>query len=162
MEAESALEVAQQEVDVWTTRLRREQEQVSAVAMPGARTRTPQSWAAGLAAALPPEVARQFQSWLASVSPDAMGLHLLENGEGRDVDLDGLEVCWSSATSATPSSMAAAPSAFAPSRAAAQKARRDPYLPPQLRGRGPREDGGREVSPETPVPREASQTPPAL
>ena len=49
---------------------------------------TPQHWAAGLAAALPPEVARQLQSCLGSVSPDAMRHHILENGEGIDDDLD--------------------------------------------------------------------------
>ena len=38
----------------------------------GTQIGTPQQWAAGFAAAVPPEIAKQFQSWLGSVSPDAM------------------------------------------------------------------------------------------
>ena len=118
-EATLALERAQQEADTWAARLRREQEQVSAVAMPMhvMCAGTPQHLAAGL----PPEVAKQFQSWLGTVSPDAIGRHLWENGEGTDVDLD----VHLDSTLAAPVSLASAPSAFAPFRATAQKACRD-------------------------------------
>ena len=84
-------------------RLRREQEQVSAVTMPmhGMCPDTPQLWAAGLAAALPPEVAKQFQSWLGSVSSDAMGHQLLENGDdGLECEVDVLDAQSNSASSA--------------------------------------------------------------
>ena len=109
MVAASAREVPQQEVGTWATRRRREQEHVSAAAMQGAHAGTPQHWAAGFAAALPPEVARQFRSWLGSVSPDAMRHHL-----------DNLDVLSNSATSVLSTSMASAvsraPSAFTPFR----------------------------------------------
>ena len=93
-EAALALELAQQEADTWAARLRREQEQVSPVTMPmhGMCFGTPKLWAAGLAAALSPEVAKQFQSWLGSVSSDAMGRQLLENGDdGLECEVDVLD-----------------------------------------------------------------------
>ena len=102
----SAIEVAQQKVDAWATRLRREQEQVSAAAMQGAHAGTPQHWAAG------------FCRGIAAGGRQAVSVGSLD---------------------------------FAPFWAAATKARRDLYQPPQLRVGGPREDGDREVSPERPV-----------
>ena len=88
----SALEAAQEEVDAWATRLRREQEQVSATAMQGTQNGTPQQWAAGFAAAVPPAIVKPFQSWLWSVSPDTMRHHLLECADDcLDRDLHNLD-----------------------------------------------------------------------
>ena len=71
-EATLALELAQQEADTWAARLRREQEQVSAVTMPmhGMCPGTLQLWTAGLAAALPPEVAVSVVAWLGLIGRD--------------------------------------------------------------------------------------------
>ena len=146
-EATLALELAQQEADTWAARLRREQEQVSAVTMPmhGMCPGTPQLWAAGLAAALPSEVAKQFQPWLGSVSSDAMGQQLLENADdGLECEVDVLDAQSNSASSVL---------------SAAQRTRRDPFMPPLLRG-AVKPGSGEEDSHETPVT-EASQTPPA-
>ena len=155
-EATLALALAQQEADPWAARLRGVQEQLSAVTMPmhGMCPGTRQLWAAGLAAS-PPEVAKQFQTWLGSVTSDAMVHQLLENGD------DGLDAQSNSASSVlSPSASSRAAPAFAPFRAAAQRSRRDPYMPLILRGTV-KPGSGEEYSHETPVPREASQTPPA-
>ena len=110
-EATLALELAQQEADTW---------QASAVTMPmhGMCPGAPQLWAAGLAAALPPEVATQFQSWLGSVSPDAMGHQLLENADdGLECEVDVLDAQSNSASSVlSPSASSRAAPAFAPFR----------------------------------------------
>ena len=159
-----ALELAQQEADTWAARLHREQEQVSAVTMPMHEMcpGTPQLWAAGLAAALPPEIAKHFQSWLDSISSDAMGHQSLENADdGLECEVDVLDAQSNSASSVlSPSASSRAAPAFAPFRAAAQRTRRAPFLPPLLRG-AVKPWSGEEDSHETPVPQEASQTPPA-
>ena len=111
---------------------------VSAVAMPmhGMCPGTPQLWAAGLATALPPEVAMQFRSWLGSVSSDAMGHQLLESGaDGLECEVDVLDAQSNSSSSVlSPSASSRAALAFAPFRAAAQRTRKDPHMPPLLRG----------------------------
>ena len=74
--------------------------------------------AAGLAAALPPEVAKQLQSWLGSVSPDAMEHQLLENpDDGLECEVDVLDAESNSASSVlSPSaSSRAAPAVLLPS-----------------------------------------------
>ena len=92
---------------------------------------------------------------------------LLESGDDNlECEVDVLDSQSNSATSVlSPSASSRAALAFAPFRAAAQRTRRGPYMPPLLRGAvkpRPRENGSREEdSPETPVPLEASQAPPA-
>ena len=133
-----ALELAQQEVDTWAARLRREQEQVGAVTMPmhGMCPGTPQLWASRFSRSFAARGCQAVQSWLGSVSSDAMGHQLLENADdGLECEVDVLDAQSNSASPVlSPSASSRAAPAFAPFRAAAQRTRRDPYMPPLLRG----------------------------
>ena len=64
-----------------------------------------------------------------------MGHQLLENGDdGLECEVDVLDAQSNSASSVlSPSASSRTAPAFAPFRAAAQRSRRDPYMPPLLR-----------------------------